>query len=152
MDVIYWSAPGKKCSDKSQVTRDKKVALETLQRVLDETTGHLYKIGFAKNPQSRGYFHEGFEVDRYEEGSMVYITLQRGFWASMHVIYQTSSAVQIRLAEKEFIGLAVRKYGGGPVEHQRPGQTMIPLNDNAGGGGPVSPTGLYFIYVLRSRG
>src|SRR5262249_45028229 len=65
MDLIYWSAPGKPCGDKSRVTTDKKVALETLQWVLDETKGHLYKIGFAGNPQARRYGHEGVEsIDR----------------------------------------------------------------------------------------
>jgi hypothetical protein len=152
MDLIYWSAPGKPCGDKSRVTTDKKVALETLRWVLDETTGHLYKIGFAGNPQARRYGHEGVEVDRSEVGDMVYITVRKRLWASMHVVYQTRSAVEIRQAEKEFIRFAAHEYGGGLIEDQRAGQTVFPFNDRAGGGGPVSPIGPYFIYVLRSRG
>jgi hypothetical protein len=152
MDIEYWSAPGKLCSDKSHVTRDKRVAMATLQKILDETKGHLYKIGIAGNPQSRQYGHEGVEVDRREEGDLVYITVQKGLWSTMHVIYQTSSEAEIRQAEKDFIDFALGKYGGGLRHDQKVGQIVFPFNVRAGGGGPLPRTGPYFLYVLRSSG
>jgi hypothetical protein len=78
--------------------------------------------------------------------------VQKGFWAAMHVVFQTPSAVEIRRAVKEFIEFAARYYGGGLTKLQRPGQTVFPLNDRAGGGGSFSAVGPHFIYVLRSRG
>jgi hypothetical protein len=152
MDIRYWSALNRPCGDKSLVTKDKKMALETLQKILDETKGHLYKVGIAGNPQARQYGHEGVEVDRREVDDLVYITVQKGLWSTMHVIYQTSSDVEIRQAEKEFIEFAVRKYGGGLRNDQKVGQSVFPFNVRAGGGGPLPPTGPYFLYVLRSRG
>jgi hypothetical protein len=153
MDIVYWSAPGVQCNDnKSQVSRDKKVAVATLQKILDETKGHLYKIGIAGNPQSRGYGHEGVEVDRREDAirGMVYITVAKGLWSHMHVISQTMNEEDIRKTEAQFIDFAKSKYGGALREEQREGQVVFPLNVRAGGGGPLPRTGPYYLYVLRS--
>jgi hypothetical protein len=134
------------------VARDRKVALATLKKILDETKGHLYKVGIAGNPQNRSYGHEGVEVDRREEGDMIYTTVQKGLWSTMHVVYQTGTDVEIRQAEKEFIDYAAANYGGGLRKQQKESQSVFPFNVRAGGGGPLPKTGPYFLYVLRSRG
>jgi hypothetical protein len=152
MNIVYWSAPDKQCNDKSQVTRDKSTGLATLQQILDHTRGHLYKIGIAGNPQARQYGHAAVEVDRREEGDMVYITVQKGLWSDMHVIYQVSNEADIRRAEKEFIDFALGKYGGAKRKNQKEGQTVFPFNIRSGGGGPLPRTGPYFLYLLRSGG
>jgi hypothetical protein len=134
------------------VCTDKKTSLVLLESILEQTPGHFYKIGITGNPQSRLYHHEGVEVDRREEGDMIYVTIQKGMWSQLHLIYRTQSENTVCQAESEFIAHALRKYGGAFRKDQKPGQEVFPFNIRSGGGGKVTGSGPYYLYVLRSHG
>jgi hypothetical protein len=152
MNILSWSAPNAPCNSPAGVCTDKNAALVLLQNILEQTPGHLYKIGITGNPQSRLYHHEGVEVDRRDEEDMIYVTIQKGLWSQMHLIYRTPNEASICQAEREFIQFALRKYGGALRNDQKLGQQVFPFNVRAGGGGKVTGSGPYYLYVLRSQG
>ncbi len=145
MKVTYVGAQGLPTIQQNVETQ-KEQALAQLRCIFSETKGHFHKIGISSNPTGRSYGHGKVAVDEREEGDMTYVTLQSGFWAEMHVIYQTSSPAAIRAAEREFIALARKEFADFQVHN------LVSMNENPGGEGPLRPRGPHFLYVLRSVG
>ena len=145
MDVLYVGPRGVSTTLQG-VETDQTSAFDHVKRILKDTKGHIFKIGIATNPVLRSYGHNKVVVDEKEVGDMTYVTLQRGMWSTMHVVFQTTSEPAIRLAEREFIRKAAQNFGDFAKSN------LVTMNASAGGEGPLGAQGPYFLYVLRSFG
>ncbi len=150
MDKKYWSEPGKPCDSKSQVTRDEKVGLKTLQRILDKTKGHIYYVGISGSPVRRSYSHATVKVDKSRDENRQEPLKHKGLWSDMNVFFQAPTKDAICQAEKNFLQAAIVKAGPERREDQNKGQCLFPWNERRGGGGRLAEEGPYFCYVLRS--
>lgn len=142
MERIYIGPQGTPTSQ-GGVESDKTRALGHLEKIFRESRGFLYKIGISTNPTTRSYGHNQTEVDRREVGDMIYVTIQKGFWERMYVIFQTPLSGAVRDAEKEFIAHARKNFGNFQTSE------LVEMNDSSGGGGPLGSEGPYYLYVLR---
>lgn len=143
MDVIYIGSQGTP-TNLQAVDTDKRRALGHMKKILQDTPGHIYKVGIATNPTGRTYGHNRVAVDERVEGDMIYVTYQTGLWSRMYVIFQSPSAGVIRLAERDFIQAANTGFG----DFSRSG--IVTMNTSTGGEGPLGARGPYYLYILRS--
>jgi hypothetical protein len=147
MELIFIGQQGLPTSLQG-VDNDKTRARGHLEKILKESPGSIYKIGITSDPPKRSGNHREAIVSRREVEDMVYLTIQKGLWNRMFVIFQSPIQDVVSRAEKEFIAHAAKLY----PDHDFQTHGLVSMNTSSGGGGSMGGEGPFYLYLLRSTG